>query len=139
MTFWLAIWRTSSSAAWANSGSAVVRKARKSAPVTGSVGVAIRVLLVGQIKELSIPVPLQEYLKSFHEAISLVGIVAGDVFEVGAQEDQAAGALFAFGGGDSGLGALDLAFEVVALSSLSGEQFLFSGFELLFEGFLAGE
>ena len=40
----------------------------------------------------------------------LSGIVAGDVLQIGAHEDQAAGAALAFGGGNSGLGALDLAF-----------------------------
>ena len=35
------------------------------------------------------------------------------MLEVGAQEDQAAGAALALGGGDAGLGALDLAFEGV--------------------------
>ena len=48
----------------------------------------------------------------------LLGIVAGDMLQVGAHEDQAAGAALAFGGGDAGLGAPDLAFEVVALASL---------------------
>ena len=33
--------------------------------------------LVGQVEQFSIPVPLQEYIKSLHEAISLFGIVRG--------------------------------------------------------------
>ena len=48
----------------------------------------------------------------------LVGIGLSDMLEVGADKDQAAGAALAFGGGDAGLGAPDLAFEVVALTSL---------------------
>ena len=36
-------------------------------------------LLVRQVEEFSIPIPLQEYIKPLHEAISLIGIVAGDV------------------------------------------------------------
>ena len=48
------------------------------------------------------------------------------MLEVGAQEDQAAGAALALGGGDAGLGALDLAFEGVfpeALARLPGVLF----------------
>ena len=33
------------------------------------------------------------------------------MLQVAPQEDQAAGAALAFGGGDAGLGAVDLAFE----------------------------
>ena len=33
--------------------------------------------IVGQVEQFSIPVPLQEYIKSLHEAISLFGIVRG--------------------------------------------------------------
>ena len=71
-----------------------------------------------QLEQFSIPVPLQEYIKSFHEAISLVGIVAGDVLQVGAHEDQASGAALAFSGGDAGLSAPNLFLQVVALASL---------------------
>ena len=56
--------------------------------------------LVGQVEQFSIPVPLQEYIKSLHEAISLFGIVSGDMLHVGAHEDQAAGTALAFGGAD---------------------------------------
>ena len=72
----------------------------------------------GQIEEFPIAVPFQEYRKSLHEAISLAGIVAGDVLEVGAPEDQTAGAALAFGGGNAGLGAPDLAFEGVLPEAL---------------------
>ena len=71
--------------------------------MAGSAGVDILILLVwGQIEELSIQLPLQEYIKPLHEAILLIGIVAGDVLQVGADEDQPAGAALAFGGGDPG-------------------------------------
>ena len=44
-------------------------------------------------------------------AISLFGIVSGDMLHVGAHEDQAAGTALAFGGADPGLGAPNLALE----------------------------
>ena len=69
----------------------------------------------------------------------LAGIVAGDVLKVGAHEDQAAGAVLAFDGSDSRLGAPDLAFEVVALAALCFQEFFFPGFKLLFEGLLPGQ
>ena len=80
-----------------------------------------------QIEQGAVPRPLQETIESFHEAISLTGIVAGEVLEVGAHEDQAACAALAFGRGDPGLGAPDLAFEVVALALLGLAAALFSG------------
>ena len=46
--------------------------------VLGSAGVAVRMLLVGQIKEFSIAVPFQEAIESLHEAIERVRIVAVD-------------------------------------------------------------
>ena len=48
----------------------------------------------------------------------LSGSSAGDVLQVGAHEDQAAGAALAFGGGDAGLSAPNLFLQVVALASL---------------------
>ena len=44
-----------------------------------------------------------------------------------------------WGGGDAGLGAPDLAFEVVALAALCFQEFFFPGFKLLFEGLLPGQ
>ena len=40
------------------------------------------------------------------------------MLQIGAHEDQAAGAALAFGGGDAGLGAPNLFLQVVALASL---------------------
>ena len=60
------------------------------------------------------------------------------MLEVGAQEDQAAGAALALGGGDAGLGALDLAFEGVfpeALARLPGV--FFPLLQFLVQGLLA--
>ena len=73
---------------------------------------------MGQVEEFSIAVPFQEYIEPLQEAIALGGIVAGDVFEVGAQEDQAAGALFAFCGTEAGLGAADLLLQIGLLAPL---------------------
>ena len=69
----------------------------------------------------------------------LPGIVAGDVLEVGAQEDQAAGAALALGGGDAGLGALDLAFKGVFPEPLGFQEFFFARLEILFQCLLAGQ
>ena len=48
----------------------------------------------------------------------LSGSLPGDVLQVGAHENQAAGAALAFGGGDAGLSAPNLFLQVVALASL---------------------
>ena len=61
------------------------------------------------------------------------------VLDVGADEDQAAGAAFAVGGGDARLGAADLAGEGVALAALSLLQFFFLGREFLLQGCLPGQ
>ena len=72
-----------------------------------------------QIEKRPIAVPFQEAIEPLREAIPLAGILAGDVFQVGAQEDQAAGALFAFGGTEAGLSTADLLLQIVALAALS--------------------
>ena len=94
---------------------------------------------MGQIEQFSIPIPFQEYIESLDEAISLVGIVAGDVLQVGAHEDQAAGAALALGGGDAGLSAPNLFLQVVALASLGILKLFFARLELLFQCLLAGQ
>ena len=58
-------------------------------------------------------------------------------FEDAAENDEAAGAAFAFSGREAGLGAADLFLEVIALSPLSVLQFFFARLEILLEGFLA--
>ena len=72
-----------------------------------------------QIEKRPIAVPFQEAIEPLREAIPLAGILAGDMFQVGAQEDQAAGALFAFGGTEAGLSTADLLLQIVALAALS--------------------
>ena len=92
-----------------------------------------------QVEQGAVLAPLQETIESFHEAISLGGIVASEVLEVGAHEDQAACAALAFGGGDPGLGAQDLAFEVVALAALCLQELFFLFLQLVLQGHLAGQ
>ena len=55
-----------------------------------------------------------------------MGIGLGDVLDVGADENQAAGAALAFGGGDAGLGAPDLAFEDFFPVALGFQQLFFA-------------
>ena len=59
------------------------------------------------------------------------------MLEVGTQEDQAAGAALAFGGGDAGLGAVDLALEGFFSESLGFQEFFFSLLQFLVQGLLA--
>ena len=54
-----------------------------------------------------------------------MGIGLGDVLKVGAHEDQAAGAPFAFADRDAGLGAVDLAFEGFFPEALSFQKLFF--------------
>ena len=104
-----------------------------------SAEIPIGCLLLGQGEQFAVAVPFQEAIESLHEAFALIGIAAGDVLKVGAEKDQAAGTALAFGGGDAGLGAPDLAFEVVALASLGILQLFFPCLEILFQGLLAGQ
>ena len=60
------------------------------------------------------------------------------VNQIGAQEDQAAGAAFALGGSDPGLSAADLFLQVGALAALGMLQLYFLGLQLLLQGLLAG-
>ena len=50
------------------------------------------------------------------------------MLQVAPQEDQAAGAALAFGGGDAGLGAVDLAFEGFFPEALSFQKLFFCSF-----------
>ena len=59
-------------------------------------------------------ITFQETIEPFVEAGLARGIILSDVLHVRAHKNQATGAALAFGGGDTGLGAQDLAFEVVA-------------------------
>ena len=61
------------------------------------------------------------------------------MLEVGAHEDQAAGAALAVGGGDAGLGAPDLAFEGFFPVTRGFHQLFFPVLELLLQGYLPGQ
>ena len=104
-----------------------------------SAEIPIGCLLRGQGEQFAVAVPFQEAIESLHEAFALIGIAAGDVLKVGAEKDQAAGAALAFGGGDAGLGALDLAFEGFSPLTLGVQQLFFAFLKLLFQGFLPVE
>ena len=69
----------------------------------------------------------------------LGGVGLRGVLDVGADEDQAAGAAFAVGGGEARLGAADLSSEGVALAALSLLQLFLLGREFLLQGFLPAE
>ena len=64
-----------------------------------------------QAEQFPIPVALQEAIESLHEAGLAVGIGLGDVLHVGPDEDQTAGAAFAFAGGNPGTDAALSSFE----------------------------
>ena len=72
----------------------------------------------GQVEQFPITVPFQELIESLHETGHRNRVVLGDVLQVGAHEDQAAGAALAVGGADPGLGVPDLFLQVGALVSL---------------------
>ena len=59
----------------------------------------------GQVEQFPVPIPFQEAIESLHEAGLEVGIGLGDVLHVGADEDQAAGAAFAFADRNPGTNA----------------------------------
>ena len=61
------------------------------------------------------------------------------MLQVGAHENQAAGAALAFGGRDAGLSAPNLFLQVVALTSLGILKLFFARLELLFQCLLAGQ
>ena len=45
-----------------------------------------------QAEQFTVTIPLQKALNSFHQAHLALGIILGDVLQVGAHENQAAGA-----------------------------------------------
>ena len=71
--------------------------------------------------------------------VCAAGVGLRGVLDVGADQDQAAGAALAVGGGEAGLGAADLAGEGVALAALSLLQRFFLRREFLLEGRLPSQ
>ena len=76
-----------------------------------------RFFLEDQTEQFPVPFPFQKAIESLHEAGLAVGIGLGDVFHVGADENQASGAALAVGGADPDLSAPDLFLKVIALAS----------------------
>ena len=93
----------------------------------------------GQSKEFTVTVAFQEAIEFFQETGLALRVSLGDMLQVAAQEDQAAGAAFALGGGDPGLGASDLFLQVGALAALGMLQLFFLGLQLLLQGLLPGQ
>ena len=69
----------------------------------------------------------------------LGGVVLHGVLDVGADQDQAAGAALAVGSGEAGLGAADLAGEGVALAALGLLQLFFPRLQFLLQGRLPSQ
>ena len=67
--------------------------------------------LRAQPKQFPVPIPFQEAIEFFHEPGLALQIVLGDVLEVAAHEDQAAGAALAFADGDTGADAALRSFK----------------------------
>ena len=71
-----------------------------------------------QVKQCSVLVALEELIEALHEPRHGHRVGLADAIDIGADQDQAACAALAIGGGDANLGAADLAGEGVALSAL---------------------
>ena len=97
---------------------------------TGCSGLRVRV----EIEQGPVLVALEEAREPVHKLVVLGGVGLRTVLDVGAHENQAAGAALAVGGGDAGLGAADLAGEGCALAALGLLERFFLRREFLFEG-----
>ena len=87
-----------------------------------------------QVEQSPVLVALEEFIESLHETLSGNRFDLADAVDVGADQDQAAGAAFAVGGGDAGLCAADLACEGIALAALGLLEFFFLRLEFLLQG-----
>ena len=85
-------------------------------------------------EQCPVPVVLQGLIEARHDFRLQCGIGVHAAVEVGADQDQAAGAAFAVGGGDAGLGAADLACEGIALAALGFLERFFLRLEFLLQG-----
>ena len=93
----------------------------------------------GEIEQGPVLVALKEAIEPLQEPVVLGGVGLRRVFNVGADENKAAGAAFAVGGGEAGLGTADLAGEGVALAALGLLERFFLRREFLLEGCLPGQ
>ena len=105
-------------------------------PGSGSAAAAAVFVVVRQVEYCPVLVALEEAIEPLQEPVVLGGVGLRAVLDVGADEDQAAGAAFAVGGGEANLGTADLAGEGVALAALSLLQPFFLGLEFLLQGVL---
>ena len=96
----------------------------------GRGGIRVR----GEVEQCPVLVALEEAGESLHEPVVLGGVGLADAVDVGADQDQAAGAALAVGGGEAGLGAADLAGEGVALSAFGLLERLFLRREFSLDG-----
>ena len=79
-----------------------------------------------KVEQGPVLVALEELIKALHEPGHGRRVGLADTVDVGADQNQAAGAALAVGGGEAGLGAADLAGEGGALTALSLLERLFS-------------
>ena len=87
-----------------------------------------------QVEQSPVLVALEEFIEPLHEALPGNRFGLADAVDVGADQDQAAGAAFAVGGGDAGRGAANLACEGVALAALGLLERFFLRLEFLLQG-----
>ena len=92
-----------------------------------------------QVEQCPVLVALEELIKALHEPGPVHRVGLADAVDVGADQDQAAGAALAVGGGDPRLGAANLACEGVALASLGLLERFFLRREFVLEGLLPSQ
>ena len=71
-----------------------------------------------EVEQCPVLVALEELIEALPEPRHGYRVGLADAVDVGADQDQAAGAALAVGGGEAGLGAADLAGEGVPLAAL---------------------
>ena len=94
----------------------------------------VAVLTWGEVEQGPVLVALEELIEALHEPGHGHRVGLADAVDVGADQDQAACAALAVGGGEAGLGAADLAGEGGALAALGLLERCFLRREFLLEG-----
>ena len=89
-------------------------------------GLGARIGTGRQVEQGPIAIPFQKTIEIFPESISPGGIVASEVLQIGAHEDQAACATLAFFGIDTDLSAANLALQEAFLFAPELLQFRFA-------------
>ena len=87
-----------------------------------------------QVEQCPVLVALEELIEALYEPRHGRRVGLANAVDVGADQDQAAGAALAVGGGEAGLGAADLACEGGALAVLGLLERLFLRRKFLLEG-----